>query len=240
MSFRLVPSIVICLILAGTSRAAWSRGTDFSDSPLLDSAVTGERTDAEMKKRERNRELRKKRWEDDERRDLEEKRLEKMTERHGDDERDKLRDAWTSSFTDTDFSERTYQDLHAVSEKGVEGDRDSDKKDKRDDSDPLKPDDDDGPKADRKDDRKPVPSLDDDDGDDDMLVPLDADVEEMRIFKDLTAPIPGMLQDWVPSKPDPISNGGFINEDGNGRPVPYRLNGHLDPERKLPWEADPD
>lgn len=46
------------------------------------------------------------------------------------------------------------------------------------------------------------------------------------------------LHDWVPDKVDPTSNGGFGLSKDNGRPVPYRLNGHLDIERKLPWEAE--
>jgi hypothetical protein len=45
------------------------------------------------------------------------------------------------------------------------------------------------------------------------------------------------LQDWVPNTPDPTSNGGFGKEPDNGRPVPYHLNGHPDPERKLPWKT---
>jgi hypothetical protein len=47
-----------------------------------------------------------------------------------------------------------------------------------------------------------------------------------------------LLGDWVPSRPDRESNGGFGTNIGNGRPVPYKLNGHIEIERKLPWEAD--
>jgi len=46
------------------------------------------------------------------------------------------------------------------------------------------------------------------------------------------------LGDWVPSKPDPLQNGGFGISIGNGRPVPYKLNGHINIERKLPWQDD--
>ena len=42
--------------------------------------------------------------------------------------------------------------------------------------------------------------------------------------------------DWVPDKPDKEANGGFGKEPDNGRPVPYRLNGHVKIERGLPWE----
>lgn len=58
---------------------------------------------------------------------------------------------------------------------------------------------------------------------------------DIKIWKDLTKPIPGMLNDWVPQKADPIHNGGFEKEPDNGHPVPYHLNGHPDFQRKLPW-----
>jgi hypothetical protein len=40
--------------------------------------------------------------------------------------------------------------------------------------------------------------------------------------------------DWVPNKIDPTSNGGFSIEPFNGTPVPYELNGHVDPNRGSP------
>jgi hypothetical protein len=46
------------------------------------------------------------------------------------------------------------------------------------------------------------------------------------------------FDDWVPSKPDPSSNGGFTIYPDNGSPVPYKLNGHVDIQRKLPWQAE--
>jgi hypothetical protein len=46
------------------------------------------------------------------------------------------------------------------------------------------------------------------------------------------------LDDWVPSKPDPVDNGGFSIYPDNGSPVPYKLNGHIDIQRKLPWQAE--
>lgn len=44
--------------------------------------------------------------------------------------------------------------------------------------------------------------------------------------------------DWVPSDYDPLSNGGFGVDDGNGRPVPYHLNGHPNLQRGMPWDLD--
>jgi hypothetical protein len=58
---------------------------------------------------------------------------------------------------------------------------------------------------------------------------------DLKVWKDLTKPIPYMLNDWVPQKADPIHNGGFVKEPDNGHPVPYHLNGHPDFQRKLPW-----
>lgn len=58
---------------------------------------------------------------------------------------------------------------------------------------------------------------------------------DLKEWKDLTKPIPYMLNDWVPQKADPIHNGGFVKEPDNGHPVPYHLNGHPDFQRKLPW-----
>lgn len=53
---------------------------------------------------------------------------------------------------------------------------------------------------------------------------------------------PGIIQDlpgdWVPDKLDPIDNGGFAVSPDNGSPVPYRLNGHVDLQRVLPWDIN--
>jgi len=58
---------------------------------------------------------------------------------------------------------------------------------------------------------------------------------DRNVWLHLTKPIPDMLNDWVPSKADPIHNGAFEREPDNGTPVPYHLNGHPDFQRKLPW-----
>lgn len=60
--------------------------------------------------------------------------------------------------------------------------------------------------------------------------------EDRKTFKNLTRQIPDILLDWVPAKPDGTTNGGFGREDDNGFPVPYKLNGWIEIERKLPWE----
>jgi hypothetical protein len=43
--------------------------------------------------------------------------------------------------------------------------------------------------------------------------------------------------DWAPSNLDPLDNGGFTTADDNGAPVPYKLNGHVDWQRRPAWEA---
>ncbi|HEY9759602.1 MAG TPA: hypothetical protein V6C97_30870 [Oculatellaceae cyanobacterium] len=45
------------------------------------------------------------------------------------------------------------------------------------------------------------------------------------------------LGDWAPSPVDLLTNGGFTQPVFNGRPVPYRLNGHININRKLPWDT---
>ncbi len=72
---------------------------------------------------------------------------------------------------------------------------------------------------------------------------LDADErkkKERETWKDLTAPIRGRFHDWVPDRVNRLHNGAFEKEPDNGFPVPYRLNGHLDIQRKLPWEEEID
>lgn len=62
---------------------------------------------------------------------------------------------------------------------------------------------------------------------------------DMKIWRELMKPIPNMLLDWVPDKPNPLHNGGFEKEPDNGFPVPYHLNGHPNFERKVPWDGTP-
>ncbi|HEY9685316.1 MAG TPA: hypothetical protein V6C86_27320 [Oculatellaceae cyanobacterium] len=45
------------------------------------------------------------------------------------------------------------------------------------------------------------------------------------------------LGDWAPAPVDLLTNGGFTQPVFNGRPVPYRLNGHININRKLPWDT---
>jgi hypothetical protein len=56
---------------------------------------------------------------------------------------------------------------------------------------------------------------------------------EKKAFEDFGV-IYDLAGDWVPSKIDPACNGGFTNYPGNGSPVPYELNGHVDAERGKP------
>ena len=62
-----------------------------------------------------------------------------------------------------------------------------------------------------------------------------SDEELMRELSRLPEAAP---DDWVPDKPDPVNNGGFSTSPDNGSPVPYKLNGWIDLQRKFPWEDD--
>lgn len=96
-----------------------------------------------------------------------------------------------------------------------------------------------------------LPGDDDDDADDGRVTEqpdLGGDYEDdpavkrddERVFRSLTKPIPGMLKDWVPDRVNRLHNGAFEKEPDNGFPVPYRLNGHLDIQRKRPWAEEAD
>ncbi len=63
------------------------------------------------------------------------------------------------------------------------------------------------------------------------------DTSPRAVWEKLTQDIP-KIGDWVPSPADRLDNGGFELDKDNGRPVPYRLNGHVDIQRGLPWEKD--
>jgi len=54
-------------------------------------------------------------------------------------------------------------------------------------------------------------------------------------FTDLIRPLYFLPGDWNPSSLDPVWNGGFSTPPDNGSPVPYRLDGHVDLQRPLPW-----
>ncbi len=66
----------------------------------------------------------------------------------------------------------------------------------------------------------------------------DIDDRRERLLRKLMEPHYGVPGDWVPSNLDPTNNGGFTTAADNGSPVPYRLNGWIDFQRKLPWRAD--
>lgn len=72
---------------------------------------------------------------------------------------------------------------------------------------------------------------------DDQDQPDDDQKKERKDWQALITPnIP--LIDWAPSKPDRLHNGAFGKCKDNGRPVPYKLNGHIEIQRKFPWEKD--
>ncbi|MCA9801387.1 MAG: hypothetical protein KC777_05345 [Cyanobacteria bacterium HKST-UBA02] len=157
-------------------------------------------------------------------RDVERKIAGDQDDENDDDADDRRRDLierWTDDFIDTDFKKKSFDDLKDLdgSRAEVGGDKD------------VKPDEPDAHDL-RRDDIKYLFSDDFDDR-------YKAREEEKKTFKDLTKPIPGMLHDWVPDHVNRLQNGAFVKEPDNGFPVPYRLNGHLDIQRKLPWEKEP-
>lgn len=131
---------------------------------------------------------------------------------------------WTSDFIDTDFRKESFMnDFERPDRKRYADDR------------KIKSDD-------------PHVTSDDDKSRSDLVKWMRKDADkrdysdrkgDMKAVKELTKTIPGILHDWVPSKVDRLHNGGFGIEPDNGFPVPYRLNGHLDIQRKLPWEKEP-
>lgn len=66
----------------------------------------------------------------------------------------------------------------------------------------------------------------------------DKEYTSASTFLQLIRPLELSPGDWVPGKLDPISNGGFATPPDNGSPVPYSLNGHVDLEKKLPWQIE--
>jgi hypothetical protein len=152
----------------------------------------------------------------------------------------KLRKAWTSDFVDTDFSATDFSDLKNLRGKGLAVGR-PDVNATDSDRDSIGPKDDDHKDYDS--------SIDlSDDRDDEMRDFLKSRIdydkkkikrEDREKYKELTRDIPGVFHDWVPSPVDRLQNGGFTGEPGNGYPVPYNLNGFIEIERKLPWEAAP-
>ncbi|MBX9687658.1 MAG: hypothetical protein K2X27_13205 [Candidatus Obscuribacterales bacterium] len=61
--------------------------------------------------------------------------------------------------------------------------------------------------------------------------------DEMKSYKEFLRKDLPNLHDWVPSDPDPTANGAFTTGADNGSPVPYKLNGWVEVQRGLPWEA---
>lgn len=119
-----------------------------------------------------------------------------------------------STFIDTDFSQRMFRHLSNSMDKR-----------KRDaDFPPVEKDRDDS-KKDRSVDR----------------LKKEMDEKRDRDWRQFLRPSPELpALDWVPDKLDPVSNGGFEVSPDNGSPVPYRLNGHVDLQPKLPWRNGSD
>ena len=61
--------------------------------------------------------------------------------------------------------------------------------------------------------------------------------ENIFVNKDFAGriePVVDLPGDWVPDRINLSSNGGFSIEPFNGSPVPFTLNGHVDPQRDRP------
>lgn len=181
-------------------------------------AETGafDRLEVDMKKEAR-------REKTEEKRDVERRIAGDDDDDDSDDRRRDLIERWTDDFIDTDFKKKSFDDLKDLDGSRAEVGRDRDRS--------MRPDEADGHDL-RRDDIKYL-FLDDRD------YRCKAKEDEKKTFEELTRPIPGMLHDWVPDHVNRLQNGAFVKEPDNGFPVPYRLNGHLDIQRKLPWEKEP-
>lgn len=125
-----------------------------------------------------------------------------------------------SNFVDTDFNKRSYQDLF----KPKKADADKDFKD---------------PDLSKRD-----PDFTSDGTDRDYALSLiearrkEKACLDKKAYMDFVKPVYFLPGDWVPSGLDSVWNGGFTTPPDNGSPVPYRLNGHVDIQRGLPWQAN--
>jgi len=63
-------------------------------------------------------------------------------------------------------------------------------------------------------------------------------MSDEELMKELSRLPEAAPDDWVPDKADPVNNGGFSVAPDNGSPVPYKLNGWIDFQRKFPWEDE--
>lgn len=203
----------------------------------------------------------------DERKRDDRKLRDKEEDDDDDNDRDRLRSKWLEDFQDTDFRKKTFDDFllrdprrdsRADSRDDDDGDdrdpetkSDRDEKAKREDRERRHELSDMRPDSSELADQATLPGDDDDDVDDGRVTEqpvLGGDYEDdpaikkddERVFLDLIKPVPGMLQDWVPDRVNRLHNGAFEKEPDNGFPVPYRLNGHLDIERKRPWAEEAD
>ena len=169
------------------------------------------------------------RTEKDERgRDHKDNDKKRKDDRDDDKRYSRLKRDWISDFIDTDFTKKSFRDLD-INKYDDEDD---------DDDDSL----DDGRRRDdRSDDLDMLSDYDHYDRDKHLMDMRRDDKrkeEDRKVIKELTKPIPGILHDWVPAKADRLQNGAFEKEPDNGFPVPYKLNGHLDIQRKLPWDKE--
>jgi hypothetical protein len=122
-----------------------------------------------------------------------------------------------STFMDTDFSMSSFRDLFGPNDHPPDSD------------DPTKRDRDHDDHDDRADHRRDPLSMVD------RRRKEKEDMDKMA-YKRFVKPVYFLPGDWVPSGLDPTWNGGFTTGPDNGSPVPYRLNGHVNLERGLPWQ----
>ncbi len=236
MRLRLIP--LISLLLTSVCLAGPVAADPLDVNPFKKRTVSDDLFEyMDDKKREERRR-------DEEKEDKEDHR--NQTDDGGSDRKDALRKMWTSDFTDTDFSKRSFRDFMDEPGDAVFTDASGAPRDatKDDGSTGSRTGDDDHGGSDDDDDSMRSASADAySDGDDwtrltDYRKRMIQD--EKRTYKILTKPNEDALHDWVPSEDDPIQNGGFSIADDNGSVVPYKLNGWINLQKGFPWgEGDP-
>ncbi len=135
------------------------------------------------------------------------------------------KETYTETFMDTDFSKHSFSDLDMANDLNALADADVTSKRRdfgsRSDDDAKRTDEDHSDDRDKRREEYRKRMRD----------------EDYRKFRDLTKIDDSMLHDGVPTPMDRRQNGGFELLPGNGYIVPYKLNGWIEIDRKLPWEA---
>lgn len=206
--------LVILLVLIQTTSASADESPERDFSKNLDALVDQSRIKKDAKDRRERQALL-----DSDKDDLERKQADDQNRNSA---RSLLKQKWLETYQDTDFSKHSFDDLRSLSGASVF----------KSSPDWLKKSHD----ARHQDDHSGAV-------DDTFLKDALAQYKRKSVERDLrdkkyldSENDDSLLHDWVPASPDPTANGSFAVGADNGSPVPYKLNGWVVIERKLPWE----